>query len=262
MTDSTPPETIELPEAFDLYHLAEHNFVTGVQSGHIDEADKNYRQFRRAVTDLYHGNHDREKIHTALIVAHDELTILIEDEKCSCAVTLRFAEQALQLLNRFLARLTATPEFKEVASLEEEETPQQSETAKTEPVRTFKWTGAFTEFVEWLDGTMNVSRIDFASKKAFIGFMLDSFGVGKSVDDFHRALKKLEQKAPAEGQGRCILLKEMLKATEETWEWCYMDKEKTVAHYEATVKIDVRDVEPTKRKTAPVMAETRRSSRK
>lgn len=215
-SDSTQP--------IDLFMLTDHEFIVEViadtDAHRIYEA---YLRFTRDILTLYHGQHSADEIHSALIIAEDHLTILMEDIEDGSEVSVKFVGRAIKFLKQHIQRLAEKCVSAGVAEKQEVVVKE----SKPATCYTFKFSRPFNQLVELLDSLVNIEcfeniRNGEVRESTFIRFMLDLYGFGhKSVRDYRAARNKLYQKAPPPGQGRCKMLPDMLTATEKIWEEKY-----------------------------------------
>lgn len=201
MSDTTtPPEmyghtsqiadvTTTENEALNIMLLIEHDFITGLEEGKIENAAKTYREFTKIVAQLYHGKHTPQEIRTALVLAEDHLTVILDDEEIECAISFKYAEKALEFIKRFLNYYGEEAEVEIPVS---EDKPMPSKKS----VKVFGWKLGFTDLVELLDSLIEMEAIDIPerARKDFINAIFKLFGVNKTVADFNRARHKLAEK--------------------------------------------------------------------
>lgn len=198
--------------------LIEHTFCSEVQNGTSDNLNFSYQEFTRDIVNLFHGNHDKEHIHTALILAEDHLTIILEDNQTLSPEYLRFIERAISFIRKYLARITGFSTKVEVIN----ENPGAIE--KVEEETTFKWNGKFTELVELLSALFIGEYVESTYKSEFIRFMFKVLGVKKTMNDYYKTLRKMEEKTPKEDDApkRCVILPRLLCLTENAWQEKYL----------------------------------------
>lgn len=240
-TNSTPPEAVKgghtasmtsvtasqptsgPNKTLDIFMLTDHDFIVEV----LADSDANkiyetYLRFTRDILTLYHGQHSKDEIHSALIIAEDHLTILMEDIEDGSEVSIKFVGRAIKFLKQHIQRLADKCVFAGVA-----EKKEVVEETKPATAYTFKFTRPFNQLVELLDALTNIKCFENIEngevrESAFIRFMLDLFGFRhKTLRDYRAARNKLYQKAPPPGQGRCKLLPDMQTITEKIWEEKY-----------------------------------------
>lgn len=198
--------------------LIEHTFCTEVVTGSSNNLSFSYQEFTRDVVNLFHGNHDMEHIHTALILAEDHLSIILEDNQTLTPEYLRFIERAIVFIRKYLARITGFTGKVEVSS----DTSSQEDVKTEEP--TFRWNGKFTELVELLSALFIGEYVESTYKSQFIRSIFKTFGVNKTMNDYYKTLRKLEEKTPKEDNApkRCVILPRLLSLTEEAWQEKYL----------------------------------------
>ena len=89
-------------EALEITLLIEHDLIIELEEGRIHNASKKYREFTKIVAILFHGHHSPDEIRTALILAEDHLTVILEDGDIECAISFKYAEKALNLIRRLI----------------------------------------------------------------------------------------------------------------------------------------------------------------
>lgn len=207
----------------NLFALTDHDFICEViadtDAKRIYEA---YLRFTRDILTLYHGQHSKDEIHSALIIAEDHLTILLEDIEDGSEVSIKFVGRAIKFLKQYIQRLA-----ERCVSVGVAEKKDVVEESKPATCYTFKFARPFNQLVELLDSLINIEcfeniRSGEIKESTFIRFMLDLCGFShKTVRDYRAARNKLYQKAPPPGQGRCKMLPDMQAVTERVWEEKY-----------------------------------------
>lgn len=79
-------------EALEITLLIEHDLIIELEEGRIHNASKKYREFTKIVAILFHGHHSPDEIRTALILAEDHLTVILEDGDIECAGFIRLCQ--------------------------------------------------------------------------------------------------------------------------------------------------------------------------
>lgn len=214
-------------ETLDHFMLIEHDFLNA-----LTDEDKDvflsYNDFKRLMTQVAHGNYQRDEIHTALIMAEDHIEVLLEYGHIRCHLTLKLANRALALIKKMIRQLFDTlgePEVEEVAIEEDTATETKDDTpTKVKTVTVWKWQKSFTQVVELVDAIMANGCVAVADKEqsSFVRSMFSLMGVEKTPTDFYKARHKLSQKTPKKGGTRCVLLPQMLEKLESDWEERYM----------------------------------------
>ncbi len=92
-------------ESLNIFILIEHEFFIGVEAGELDNIKDTYATFTKAIVMLFHGSHNKSEVHSALIVAEDHLTIILEDSTHLDESFLRFVERAIKFIKRYLDRI-------------------------------------------------------------------------------------------------------------------------------------------------------------
>lgn len=81
----------------DYFILLEHEFIHGARTRVLSDVMNTYSTFTKTVVALFHGEHSMSDIHSALIVAEDHLTIILEDSQLDDSF-LRFVERAIKFI--------------------------------------------------------------------------------------------------------------------------------------------------------------------
>lgn len=188
-TSRTADVTTTENETLNIMLLIEHDFIIGLEEGKIENAAKTYREFTKIVAQLCHGNHSHKEIRTALVLAEDHLTVILDDEEIECAISFKYAEKALEFIKRFL---NYHGEKAEIVQKAEEGQLVFSK----QPVKVFGWKLSFTDLVELLDALIEMEAIDIPErcKKDFLNAIFKLFGVNKTAADFNKARHKLAEK--------------------------------------------------------------------
>ena len=198
--------------------LIEHTFCTEVESGTSENLNFSYHEFTQDIAKLFHGNHNMEHIHTALILAEDHLTIILEDNQALDKEYLRFIERAISFIRKYLARIVGFATNTEVKS------ENMSKDKKGTDAPIFKWNGKFTELVELLSALFIGEYIGSTYKSEFIRSIFKTLGVKKTMNDYYKTLRKMEEKTPKEDDApkRCVILPRLLRLTENAWQEKYL----------------------------------------
>ena len=215
-------------KALEITLLIEHDLIIELEEGRIHNASKKYREFTKIVAILFHGHHSPDEIRTALILAEDHLTVILEDGDIECAISFKYAEKALNFIRRFLNYHGKAAENTVTDSVDVAKTTDKA------PVQEFTWKMAFTDLVEMLDALieMNAVEIPERCRKDFITAVFRLFGVKKSVADFNKARHKLAEKMLEEPETtnkknpklkRGTFLPLLHENLEKAWEKRYMD---------------------------------------
>lgn len=212
----------------DYFKLLNHEFILGVQSGELADVMDTYSTFTRAVVALFHGEHSMSDKHSALIVAEDHLTIILEDSTHLDDNFLRFIDRAIRFIKRYIDRIgewmgTKPTDNGEVAVVT---ATVSGDEIKIEEAVTVKWDGKFTELVELVFSLLISGKISAETDAEFIRSIFRIFGVKKSLTDYYKALKKIEEKHPKDDDapGRCKLLSQLLGDTERELQRRYLGK--------------------------------------
>lgn len=219
MTASNPViEEVHSP--INMFVLLDHDFIAEVSCGTDDrKIYESYLRFTREIVSVYHGKHSKDEIRSALIIAEDHLTILLEDISSGSEVALKFVGRAINFLKKYIQSIAEW--FAANGMAEKKEITVDAERATAYE---FNFNGEFTEFVELVDSLLEYECFDSINNgtykdSIFIRVMLDIFGFrNKTVQHFRAARNKLFNKFPKEGKGRCKLLPSLLKNIEDIWE--------------------------------------------
>lgn len=203
---------------FHLYTLIEHDFIIGLQAGAIEDVSDCYIGFTKTVVSLYHRHHCKEEIRSALHLVEDLLVILMEDVEELCDILRKFLNRAINFIKKFAVRISDwfnTNNVKSNATVQDEVIEEKTEV--------FTWEAPFTELVELTDALLSEKKFGDIVNARFIKAFFGLLGVQKTPNDYYRALKKLQEKAPRndEGTGRSKLLLSLLNNTEERWRKIY-----------------------------------------
>ena len=215
-------------ESLNIFILIEHEFFIGVEAGELDNLKDTYATFTKAIVMLFHGSHNKSEVHSALIVAEDHLTVILEDYTHLDADFLRFVERAIKFIKRYIDRIGEWVKNNpmsdgEVAIV----TASVSEDSATiEDVSSIQWEGKFTELVELVFALIISGKISSETDAEFIRAIFHVLGIKKSLTDYYKALKKIEEKHPKEDDapGRCKVLMQLLHDTEKELQRRYLGK--------------------------------------
>lgn len=215
-------------ESLNIFLLIEHEFFIGVESGELDNLKDTYATFTKSIVMLFHGSHNKSEVHSALIVAEDYLTIILEDSTHLDGNFLRFVERAIKFIKRYIVRIC---EWVRYHSLIRGEASMSAATiSETEisdkEVSSIQWEGKFTELVELVFALIISGKVSAETDAEFIRTIFLSLGIKKSLTDYYKALKKIEEKHPKEDDapGRCKVLVQLLQDTEKELQRRYLGK--------------------------------------
>lgn len=95
-----------------------------------------------------------------------------------------------------------------------------------EEVSSIQWEGKFTELVELVLALLISGKISAETDAEFIRTIFRVFGVKKSLTEYYKALKKIEEKHPKDDDmpGRCKALRQLLEDTEEELQRRYLGR--------------------------------------
>lgn len=226
MTDTTHKSPVD--ESFNVFILLEHEFLARIETGELDNLKDTYSTFTKTVVMLFHGDYNKSEVHSALIVAEDHLTVILEDSTHLEESYLRFIERAINFIKRYINRIG---EWIESHPLKEGEVTVVKATVSgneinIEEAATINWSGKFTEIVELVYALLLSGKVNTETDAEFIRGIFGLFGIKKAMTDYYKALKKIEEKHPKEDDapGRCKLLKQLLDDTEKDLQKKYLGK--------------------------------------
>lgn len=215
-------------ESLNIFMLIEHEFFIGVEAGELDNLKDTYATFTKAVVMLFHGSHNKSEVHSALIVAEDHLTIILEDSTHLDESFLRFVERAIKFIKRYLDRIG---EWVKNNPLNDGEVAIVSATVSedniaVEEVPSIQWEGKFTELVELILALLISGKVSSETDAEFIRTIFRIFGIKKNLTEYYKALKKIEEKTPKDDDapGRCKVLVQLLHDTEKELQRRYFGK--------------------------------------
>lgn len=214
--------------SFNIFLLIEHDFFIGIEAGELANLKDTYATFTKAIVMLFHGSHNKSEVHSALIVAEDHLTVILEDSTHLDDNFIRFIERAIRFIKRYISRIGEWTNNKPVydneisivsASISED-------SVAVEEVSTIRWAGKFTELVELVFSLLISGKLSAETDAEFIRSILRIFGVKKTLTDYYKALKKIEEKHPKGNDtlGRCKILPQLLEDTEKELQRRYLGK--------------------------------------
>lgn len=215
-------------ESLNIFILIEHEFFIGVEAGELDNLKDTYATFTKAIVMLFHGSHNRSEVHSALIVAEDHLTVILEDYTHLDADFLRFVERAIKFIKRYIDRIGEWVKNNPMSDGEVAivTAPVSEDSATIEEVSSIQWEGKFTELVELVFALIISGKISAETDAEFIRTIFHVFGVKKSLTEYYKALKKIEEKHPKDDDmpGRCKALRQLLDDTENELQRRYLGK--------------------------------------
>lgn len=217
-------------ESLNIFILIEHEFFIGLESGELDNLKDTYATFTKAIVMLFHGSHNKSEVHSALIVAEDHLTIILEDYTHLDADFLRFVERAIKFIKRYIDRIG---EWVKNNPMNNGEVAIVSATVSedsidVEEVSSIQWEGKFTELVEIVFSLLISGNISAGTDAEFIRAIFRIFGVKKTLTEYYKALKKIEEKTPKDDDApaRCKALQRLLEDTEKELQRRYLGRSK------------------------------------
>lgn len=226
MTDKTNKSTVD--ETFNVFILLEHEFLAGAETGELDTLKDTYSTFTKSIVLLFHGDYNKSEVHSALIVAEDHLTIILEDSTNLEENCLRFIGRAINFIKRYINRIgewieNHQPENSEVGVLK---ATVSEDGINIEKESAINWDGKFTEIVELVCALLLSGKVAAETDAGFIRGIFHLLGIKKTVTDYYKALKKIEEKHPKDDDapGRCKLLSQLLGDTERELQRRYLGK--------------------------------------
>lgn len=226
MTVTTNKSPVD--ESFNVFILLEHEFLAGIETGELKNLRDTYATFTKTVVLLFHGEHDISVVHSALIVAEDHLTIILEDSTDLDESLLRFVDRAIKFIKRYIDRIgewikTHPLKDGEVAILSASVSEDE---IKIDAATTLHWEGKFTELVEIIFSLLISGKVSSETDAEFIRTVFRILDVKKSLTDYYKALKKIEEKHPKDdtAPGRCKALAQLLSDTERELQRRYLGK--------------------------------------
>lgn len=168
MTDKTNKSTAD--ETFNVFILLEHEFLAGAETGELDNLKDTYSTFTKTVVMLFHGDYNKSEVHSALIVAEDHLTVILEDSTHLEESYLRFIERAINFIKRYINRIG---EWIESHPLKEGEVAVVKATVSGDEINingatTINWDGKFTEIVELIYALLLSGKVSTETDAEFI----------------------------------------------------------------------------------------------
>lgn len=227
------PEASDKMSPIDLFILLDHEFIIEINGGADDRRIyETYLNFTRTIVSVYHGKHSKDEIRSALIIAEDHLTIILEDITDECEIAVKFVGRAIKFLKKYIQSIADWfaangMAEKKIVTDETGDTADAHE-KKSTTAYSFGFNGEFTEFVELADALLEYECFDSINNgtfkdSTFIRVMLDLFGFrNKTVQHFRATRNKIYNKIPKEGKGRCKFLPQIMENIEDIWEKRFM----------------------------------------
>ena len=226
MTDKTNKSTVD--ETFNVFILLEHEFFVGAETGELDNLKDTYSTFTKSVVLLFHGDYNKSEVHSALIVAEDHLTIILEDSTNLEETCLRFIGRAINFIKRYINRIGEWIENHQPGNGEigVVKATVSQEGINIEKESAINWDGKFTEIVELIYAMLLSGKVSTETDAEFIRGIFHLLGIKKTMTDYYKALKKIEEKHPKDDDapGRCKLLSQLLGDTERELQRRYLGK--------------------------------------
>lgn len=217
-----------ISESLNIFILIEHEFFIGVEAGELDNLKDTYATFTKAVVMLFHGSHNKSEVHSALIVAEDHLTVILEDSTNLDECFLRFVGRAIKFIKRYIDRIGEwarnNPRNDRDITIVPTVVPEGH--TSIEDVSSIQWEGKFTELVELVLALLISGKVSSETDAEFIRTIFHIFGVKKSLTEYYKALKKIEEKTPKDDDapGRCKVLVQLLHDTEKELQRRYLGR--------------------------------------
>lgn len=218
MTADTQGSHLE-QQTLNLLIFVEHEFSTGFEGeGHIN-ITISYRDFTQTIVSVYHGNHSKDEICSALHLVEEHLTILYEDLEHLSVTAKKFITRAINFTKKFIDRINGI-------ILTDASTDHEKEVIS----ETFEWKGTFVQLVEIIDALIEGGFFGNVVRARLIRAIFKLFGINKTVSHYNAARNKCYQKPPREVEddedfedfGRSTILKALFMAMEERWHEKYM----------------------------------------
>ena len=226
MTDKTNKSTVD--ETFNVFILLEHEFFVEAETGELDNLKDTYSTFTKSVVLLFHGDYNKSEVHSALIVAEDHLTIILEDSTNLEESCLRFIGRAINFIKRYINRIGEWIENHQPGNSEVSVVKAivSEEGINIDKESAINWDGKFTEIVELVCALLLSGKVATETDAGFIRGIFHLLGIQKTVTDYYKALKKIEEKHPKDDDapGRCKLLTQLLGDTEKELQRRYLGK--------------------------------------
>ena len=164
----------------------------------------------------------------ALIVAEDHLTIILEDSTHLGENCLRFIGRAINFIKRYINRIGEWIQTHKSGNSEVDvlKATVSEEGINIEKESVINWDGKFTEIVELVCALLMSGKIAAETDAEFIRGIFHLLGIKKTVTDYYKTLKKIEEKHPKDDDapGRCKLLSQLLCDTERELQRRYLGK--------------------------------------
>ena len=226
MTEKTNKSPVA--ESFNVFILLEHEFLAGAETGELDNRKDTYTTFTKSIVLLFHGDYNKSEVHSALIVAEDHLTIILEDSTHLEENCLRFIGRAINFIKRYINRIGEWIENHNPESIEVDvvKATISEEGINIEKESVINWDGKFTEIVELVCALLMSGKIAAETDAEFIRGIFHLLGIKKTMTDYYKTLKKIEEKHPKDDDapGRCKLLSQLLCDTERELQRRYLGK--------------------------------------
>lgn len=226
MTDKTNKSTVD--ETFNVFILLEHEFFVEAETGELHNLKDTYSTFTKSVVLLFHGDYNKSEVHSALIVAEDHLTIILEDSTNLEESCLRFIGRAINFIKRYINRIGEWIENHQPGNSEVSVVKAivSEEGINIDKESAINWDGKFTEIVELVCALLLSGKVSTETDAEFIRGIFHLLGIKKTVTDYYKTLKKIEEKHPKDDDapGRCKLLTQLLGDTEKELQRRYLGK--------------------------------------
>lgn len=213
----------------DCFILLNHEFILGIQTGDLADVYTSYSTFTKTIVALFHAEHNKSEVHSALIVAEDQLTVILEDATHLDDSFMRFVDRAIRFIRRYIERIREWirvnfPSTKCNAAVVTGGISENS--SRADDATDIRWDGKFTELVELIFALLISGKLSSDTDAGVIRSIFQIFGVKKSMTDYYKTLKKIEEKNPKDedSPGRCKLLERLLRDTEKELQKKYLGK--------------------------------------
>ena len=209
--------------ALVIFILIDHDFVNELHTGTPERLNKLYLHFTREVVALYHSSGNRNEIRSALVLAEEHLTVILESIDKVFVVSINLICRALNFLQKYLTDEAETEnnDVKQEAMEVVDDTDEMRIYTVAE-MPTFGWTGKFTEVVQLIESIIDMEYINNCDKNAsaFKRLMLDIFGFKeKTLKHYHASRHKQCMRIikTENGKKRCSFLYDLFTNLEESW---------------------------------------------
>lgn len=206
----------------DMFALTEHDFTISIETGEITNIGEHYITFKRLVVTIYHGAHCKDEIRSALHLAEDHLTSLLEDNVELDGELKKFVKRAIKFIQKYSVQIADR-----FASQPGSKSASKATVAESEIVfeEILGWNGKFTEISELISALLLSGKVECSSDAVFIRTILRLFGIKKTTTDYYKTVDKMYERSVTknpDGIGRCHFLIDLLDDTETEWKRLYL----------------------------------------